>query len=156
MAHREGIRKYLEEVEVYGTVIDWGCGTKPIMNYLKENNARFINVDKVKHEQVNAVADIEQPITLEPADFAFCLEVIEHTWNVVLLLENIHRNLKKGGFLYLSQPFMYLVHKEDDRIRFTYHGLRQILTEASFKVEDIQPTEGDLDHASGYIVRCRK
>lgn len=158
MAHREGIREYLKDVQVHGVVHDWGAGTKPIKNYLKENNAEFISIDKLDHVEADIIIDIEKPLSIpnKDADFAFCLEVIEHAWDTKQLLNNIHWNLKDGGILYLSQPFFYEVHKEDDRIRYTYHGLKQLLEEAGFTVEDIQPTVGDLDHAEGYILRARK
>lgn len=164
MAHREGIREYLKDVEVHGLVFDWGCGTKPIKNYLKNNNADFLGIDKLDHVEADVVWDIGEkliripklPHNVNGANFAFCLEVIEHVWDTDMLLKNIFVNLKKGGTLYLSQPFMYEVHKEDDRVRYTHHGLKQLLEEAGFTVEDIQPTVGNLDHAEGYVVRARK
>jgi len=157
MPHREGIREYLKDVQVHGVVIDWGCGTKPIGNYLLPNTAKFVNIDKLDHVGADLVLDMSNRIEIGiTADFAFCLEVLEHVWNQKTLLMNIHRHLKDGGVLYLSQPFFYEVHKEDDRIRYTHHGLRQLLEECHYKVEDIYPTVGDLDHAEGYIVRARK
>lgn len=158
MAHREGIREYLKDVQVHGLVYDWGCGTKPIKNYLKPNDAQFIGIDKLSHVGADVIKNIEACcLELDKlADFAFCLEVIEHVWESGVLIENIYDNLKKGGVLYLSQPFMYEVHKEDDRIRYTHHGLRQLLEECNFKVLDIQATLGDLDHAEGYILRAVK
>lgn len=157
MAHREGIRDYLKDVQVHGLVYDWGCGTKPIKNYLKKNEARFVGIDKLDHVGADVVTDIEKLfVAPEQSDFAFCLEVIEHVWNAEQLIENIYRNMNKNGWLYLSQPFMYEVHKEDDRVRYTYHGLKQLLEEVGFTVEDISPTVGDLDHAEGYILRARK
>lgn len=162
MAHREGIREYLKDVQVHGLVYDWGCGTKPIKNYLKPNNAKFVGIDKLSHVGADVVGDIESPIEEVllvdgfKSDFAFCIEVLEHTWNSRQVLINIYDFLKQGGTLYLSQPFMYEVHKEDDRVRYTHHGLKQLLEEVGFTVEDIQPTVGDLDHAEGYILRARK
>lgn len=155
MAHREGIREFLKDVQVHGTVIDWGCGTKPIKNYLKENDAKFIGIDKLEHVHADIYEDFnKRMVSIEEADFAFCIEVLEHCWHHRLVLDNIHHNLKTGGVLYLSQPFMYEVHKEDDRVRFTHNGLRQLLTEARFKNIHIEPTVGDLDHAEGYVVRA--
>lgn len=160
MAHREGIREYLKDVQVHGLVIDWGCGTKPIKNYLKPSNAKFVGIDKLDHVNADYVTDIEKAginkSPVDDADFAFCLEVIEHVWDAKQLLTNIWLYLRSGGVLYLSQPFMYEVHKEDDRHRYTYHGLKQLLEEVGFTVEDISPTVGDLDHAEGYILRARK
>lgn len=158
MAHREGIRGYLKDVQVHGLVIDWGCGTKPIKKYLKSNDAMFVGIDKLETVGADIMTNIEKPIPiyLGDANFAFCLEVIEHVWDAKQMLTNIFHFLHSGGILYLSQPFMYEVHKEDDRVRYTHHGLRQLLEEVGFTVEDISPTVGDLDHAEGYIVRARK
>lgn len=161
MAHREGIREYLKDVQVHGLVIDWGCGTKPIKNYLKPNDAKFIGIDNLSNVEPDLLADIEKHLAVgsvgqRKADFAFCLEVIEHTWNVMRVLHNIYINLKAGGVLFLSTPFLYPVHKEDDYQRFTHHGLKRLLKTADFKVLDIQPTVGDLDNADGYIVKAKK
>lgn len=156
MAHREGIREYLKDVRPKGVVIDWGCGTKPMRNYLPIDGT-FIGIDKLKHVNADIVHDLETPIELfAKADYAFCIEVLEHVWNSRALLKNIFDNLRPSGILYLSQPFFYEVHKEDDCIRYTYHGLRKLLEEVGFIVEDIQPTVGDLDHAEGYVLRARK
>lgn len=162
MAHREGIREYLKDVQVHGLVYDWGCGTKPIKNYLKSNDAKFVGIDKLNHVGADLIIDFDSDDSYinfkigEQSDVAFCLEIIEHVWDTKRLLNYIFSNLKKNGVLYLSQPFMYEVHKEDDRHRYTYHGLKQLLEEAGFTVEDISPTVGDLDHAEGYILRARK
>lgn len=157
MAHREGIREYLKDVEVDGVVLDWGCGTKPIKNYLKPNAAKFIGIDKLDHVGADVITDLELPYHSPVlADFAFCLEVLEHVWYSRVLITNIYKNLKIGGVLYLSQPFLYEVHKEDDRIRYTHHGLKRLLETIGFKVEDIQATVGDLDHAEGYILKAIK
>ena len=165
MAHREGIREYLKNVQVHGLVYDWGCGTKPIKNKLLPNEAKIIGIDQLDHVGADIVKNIEACcIELgELADFAFCLEVLEHTWESNMVISNIYDNLKEGGVLYLSQPFMYEVHKEDDRIRYTYNGLRQLLEEAGFTVEDIKPTqnvnnptEEEMNKAWGYVVRAKK
>lgn len=156
MAHREGIREFLKDVMVYGLVIDWGCGTKPIKKYLKPNKARFIGIDKLDHVGADVVADIEKPLIADRANYAFCLEVLEHCWDSKTVVKNIYDNLKNGGVLYLSQPLIYEVHKEDDRVRFTHHGLEQLLSETGFKEVEIHATVGDLDHAEGYIVKAIK
>lgn len=158
MPHREGIREYLKDVQVHGLVIDWGSGSKPIENYLKPNDAKFITVDKAENVGADKKFDFEDNVVhlYMRSDFAFCLEVLEHLWNPRMALYNIFNHLDKNGILYLSQPFLYGVHKEDDRIRYTHYGLRQLLEEAGFKVEDIHPTVGDLDNAEGYIVKAVK
>lgn len=157
MAHREGIRAYLKDVQVYGVVHDWGCGTKPIKNYLKPNKAKFTGIDQLDHVGADLVADLEHKIKLtDKADFAFCLEVIEHVWDSKTLLSNIYDNLKPGGVLYFSQPYQYETHKEDDRIRYTHYGLLQLLAEVGFTDIVVTPTVGDLEHAEGFVGSARK
>lgn len=156
MAHREGIRDYLKDVKLSGTVIDWGCGTKPIINYL-QGDCKYIGIDKLDHVGADLIADLESEIDIGLyADFAFCLEVIEHVWDTKALLDNIIRHLRTGGVLYFSQPYMYETHKKDDRIRYTHHGLLQSLSEAGFTDIVITPTVGDLEHAEGFVGSARK
>lgn len=159
MAHREGIRAYLKDVVVSGTVIDWGCGTKPIKNYIVyEKGTKFIGIDKLDHVGADMVFDMEyENFQLKTvADYAFCIEVIEHLWHTKRFLKGIHDNLRKGGVLYFSQPYHYATHKEDDRIRYTHYGLLQLLSEAGFTDIVITPTVGDLEHAEGFVGSARK
>lgn len=156
MAHREGIREYLKEVRPVGLVLDWGCGTKPMKNYLPIDG-EFIGIDKLTHVGADVILDIDKIfVSRWKADVAFCIEVIEHIWDTKTLLINIYHNLKKGGVLYFSQPYFYETHKEDDRIRYTHYGLRQILEEVGFVDIDIQPTVGDLETAEGFVGSARK
>lgn len=76
MAHREGIREYLHDnADVYGVVHDWGCGTKPIKNYLKyKGDVKFIGIDKLDHVGADLVADFgEMSSTLNWASSNNCL-----------------------------------------------------------------------------------
>lgn len=156
MGHREGIRAYLKDVKLSGTVIDWGCGTKPIKNYLK-GDCTFVGVDKLGHVGADVVADIEDPLLLgEAADIAFCLEVIEHTWDTRTVVRNIYDNLREGGVLYFSQPYHYETHKDDDCKRYTHYGLLKLLNNAGFTDIVITPTVGDLEHAEGFVGSARK
>ncbi len=154
MAHREGIREYLKDVRPKGLVYDWGCGTKPMKNYLPIDGG-FLGIDKLKHVGADLVVDIEKPVKIttptEMSTYAFCIEVIEHVWNSKQLLDNIYNHLKDGGKFYFSQPYHYITHKEDDRIRYTHHGLRQLLEESGFKDIEIVPTVGELENAEGFV-----
>lgn len=158
MAHREGIRAYIKEAKIGKRVIDWGCGTKPIMHYIDNTDRMFTNIDKQAWDHVDNVLDIEAKVDLnfKEYDTAFCLEVLEHCWDSKQLIRNIYNHLADNGVLYLSQPYHYRTHKNDDRIRYTHHGLRQLLEEAGFMVEDIKPTVGGIDNAEGFMVRARK
>lgn len=151
MGHREDIRAYLEGLEVTGTVIDWGSGSKPVQKYVKSNNVKFITVDKNPDVNPDILADIQQqPVFTGEADHAFCMEVLEHTTQPYWVLKYIYDNLKSGGILHLSVPFLYPEHGEEDYLRFTRHGLRYYAKQAGFKDIDIW----EIDQ--GYIMEAVK
>lgn len=132
MAHREDIRAYLESLTVSGQVIDWGSGAKPVMKYVK-GNASFHTVDNNPKVQPDTLTDIQDHIFITEADHAFCMEVLEHTTAPQLVMNNIYKNLKKGGMLHLSVPFLFPEHGDNDYLRFTRQGLKHYAQESGFK-----------------------
>lgn len=150
MAHREDIRAYLEGLEINGSVIDWGCGSKPVQRYVPAEGSSFHNIDNNPKCSPHRVHDITIPISVYEADHAFCMEVLEHVEYPGEVLDNIYSNLKEGGTLHLSVPFMYPVHGEQDYWRFTDQGLTLLAERAGFnkiKVWDI---------ADGYLMEAIK
>lgn len=153
MAHREGIRDYLKDVRLSGKVVDWGCGTKPITNYLG-GECEFLGIDKLTHVGADMVKDICEDIVLdEEADMAFCLEVLEHVERPISLLTNIWKNLKVGCPLYFSVPFLYDVHSEQDYWRFTDQGLGLLLKACGFEVVEVFPTTPEKSGWVGKAIR---
>lgn len=150
MGHREDIRAYLESLEVSGFVVDWGSGSKPVQKYVK-GDANFFTIDTNPTVNPTLLADIQTPIFLDnKADHAFCIEVIEHTTDHKAVLSNIWSNLKEGGKLHLSVPFLYPEHGDNDYIRLTKTGLDYFVSYAGFK--DIEITEIE----QGFILEAVK
>lgn len=150
MAHRESIRSWLKDVNLNGLdVVDWGCGTKPIKNYVFGAKSYF-GIDKLDHVDADMVFDIDKELVLNKYDVAFCLEVMEHVKSPKTLLSNIFHNLKSGGRLYLSVPFLYPVHSDEDYWRFTDQGLRFLLEGIGFHILSIKPTESE----AGWMVEA--
>lgn len=154
MAHREGIREFLGKIKLDGRhVVDWGCGTKPIKNYIRGADCYF-GIDILDHVGADMVKDISKPVLLsEKFDVAFCLEVAEHVDNPTVLFQNIARNLEDGGWLFFSVPFLYPVHSEHDLWRFTDQGLRLLLEKTGFDSIMIMPTTRDN---AGWVGHARK
>lgn len=153
MAHREDIRAWLKDVSLNGLlVVDWGCGTKPIKNYLK-GGSEYLGIDKLSHVGADLIVNFNSPVTLEKKyDVAFCLEVLEHCQYPAVVLENIYQSLRAGGKLYLSVPFLYPVHSDEDYWRFTDQGLVFLLRNAGFRDVRIKPTE----NTAGWLVEAVK
>lgn len=146
MAHREDIRAYLEGLEIKGFATDWGCGAKPVKNYLKSYD-KMITIDNNKLCNPDMVCDITKDIVLpQESDHAFCMEVLEHVVSPQQVIDNIHTNLKPGGTLHLSVPFMYPVHGDQDYWRFTNQGL-EYLTRDFSECEIWEITDGYLMEA---------
>lgn len=155
MPHRESIKEFLKQIKLEDvSVVDWGRGTKPVLNYTQTGeNVTYFGIDKLKHVDAHLVADMQEPIQLEfQYDIAFCMEVLEHVQQPDELLGNIWANLKDGGTLYMSVPFLYPVHHTEDYWRFTDQGIKLLLERNRFAVELVEPTEA---HA-GWLVKAIK
>lgn len=160
MGQREQLRAKLEAITIENKhCIDWGSGAKPAFKYVNHTNCYWLCLDKNKdlygyYESIRLpylVADIETWYDSEPyADICFCLEVLEHTLNPAKVIGNIHDTMVKGGKLYLSVPFLYPEHGDEDYWRFTKNGLKVLLKD--FSEVNIEAFEGD----SGYWVEATK
>lgn len=158
MAHREDIRAYLESLTVSGHVLDWGAGSKPVSKYVKHDEGTiFFEIDKNPQTNPDKVADIEEDVRFGSdqeywdVDHAFCMEVLEHTTEPQVVLNNIYNNLKLGGVLHLSVPSVsYPEHGEEDYLRFSESGLRKLAEKASFKEIKIWGIE------DGYLMEATK
>lgn len=137
MGHREDIRAFLENLTVEGEVIDWGSGSKPVKHYVN-GGAIFHCIDKNPLVGPDIIVDMTDPLNVVMADHAFCMEVLEHVEDPRAVINNIYNNLKEGGKLYLSVPFLYPEHGDEDFWRFTKQGLRLLHSEFSeVKITDI-------------------
>lgn len=163
MTHREAIKEWLGQIELKDQlVIDWGSGSKPVSRYIIQHGCAFITIDKNpliapdRRSNLHFEHDIQQPFDVtdkyRPADVAFCIEVLEHTLRPDLVLKNIYDNLKEGGKFYLSIPFLFPIHSDDDFIRLTENGLKAWYEIIGFKIEEIRASTGE----QGYLIKAYK
>jgi hypothetical protein len=75
-------------------------------------------------------------------DVIVCTEVLEHTLNPFLAVDEIYRILKSGGKCFVSTPFNFRIHGPlPDCFRFTEHGLRSLFSK--YTTIEIIPIEDD-------------
>lgn len=97
----------------------------------------WITVDRrgvrAPHVQADALA---LPFSGLSFDTVICLEVLEYVVRPLDALREMHRVLRPRGRIVLSTPFLHRWDGPDDLWRFTPHGLRRLLGESGFVVED--------------------
>lgn len=160
ITHREAIKAFLDKIDIHDSyVIDWGSGSKPAMRYIHHLGCHFITVDKNKLIATDRRADrhvehdIEKPINIIRADYAFCMEVLEHTTNPAAVIRNIWMNLDNGGRLYLSVPYDFRIHSDDDYLRYTPNGMKKLLNDGGFGVRSCEWTTEQFE---GLLVEAVK
>jgi SAM-dependent methyltransferase len=99
-------------------------------------NPRAINLNVDAFDSVDLVADgMNIPLIDQCVDTVTCNAVIEHVPDPVVLVSEMHRVLKPGGYLQMMIPFVFPFHAyPSDFQRFTMQGALQ-LTRAFEAVE---------------------
>ena len=126
-----------------GSVLDFGCGTKPYKSWFLNTN-RYVGVDMYEDPHVDVVVkggDI--PIGDKEGDFDYVLatQVFEHT-ETLHYLKDLYRLLKPGGEIIITMPFIYHVHEERDFRRLTTQGAKQMLQDYGFETVEIRKQGG--------------
>ncbi len=155
MTHRESIKEWLGSINIGGyDVVDWGAGTKQARRYTVGKEAEdYTAIDILPHVGADIITDICGPIDLtKKCDIAFCIEVLEHVKYPSKLLANIYKNILHGGVVYISAPFMFRIHSDQDLWRYTDQGIRFLLEEAGFQIIEIKPSVG----TDGWLVTAKK
>lgn len=112
--------KYLKKIE-WNSYLDLGCGDGSILYALNKNNilknkivyavdispVRIENAERINDNFKCFVCDVCNLKKIEDnsIDVIVSTQVIEHVKNERLMLNEIERVLKKGGFVYLSTVF---------------------------------------------------
>lgn len=102
-------------------ILNLGSGTRRL-------HKEIINIDVYPFENVDIVADIKNiPIRDGACDMVICDSVLEHVGEVGIAIQEITRVIKKGGYLYVTVPFIYPFHASpNDYYRWTQNGIKKI------------------------------
>jgi SAM-dependent methyltransferase len=127
--------------QLRGTIVDLGCGTKPYEKYFN-NASHYIGVDievsgnTAPKDQIDVFYDGKHlPFEDCSIDNVFSSEVFEHVFDLELLVPEINRVIKKGGYLLASCPFAWPEHEQPyDYARYTSFGIKHLLEKNSFKI----------------------
>lgn len=100
---------------------------------LKSTGIRSVDTDVSFGPRTQIICDAHDiPFADETFDCVVAQAVLEHVVDPRRCVEEIHRVLKPGGYVYAEVPFLYPVHgREYDFTRFTHAGLRRLFNDFS-------------------------
>jgi len=124
-----------------GTLLDFGCGTKPYKSFFGSVN-EYIGVDykiegrEDKQKTVDVFYDGKTiPFEEKRFDSILSTEVLEHVFNIDELLKEFNRVLKIGGKALITTPFMWEEHEMPyDFARYTTPALKSLYEKNGFQI----------------------
>ena len=149
------IDKYLVPAlrDLHGSVLDVGAGQSPWRALLPED-CRYQGLDVYNASEYGMSRDVPgvtyydgtvMPLEDSAVDNVICIEVLEHTRDPMLLLQETCRVLRVGGFLLLTVPWSARRHHLPfDFHRFTRERLGIMLAEAGFSKIEILERGSDV------------
>lgn len=138
-----------------GILIDVGSGKKPYKGLISQS-CRYLGFDypsyfsRLDSKEDEIKPDIagdgtRLPFKSRSADVVFSVHVIEHVFDTNLLINEMCRILKDGGFLVMCAPLTYpLHHKTLDFYRFTNIAIERLLKSSNMDIEWLEANEGIL------------
>jgi SAM-dependent methyltransferase len=132
-----------------GEVLDVGCGRMPYKSLILSEPSRAthcIGLDLPANDygSPDLVWDGRTiPLPDSSVDGAILTEVLEHCPDAEVVLREVLRVLRPGGFLFLTVPFIWPIHDVPyDEFRYTPFSLRRILENVGFPNPSIEATGG--------------
>lgn len=93
-------------------------------------NKNLINLDICAYKNVNVLADVQRiPFKNNTIGAVINIALLEHIENPQLVISEIFRILKPGGYVYTVVPFMFGCHSSpNDYYRWTGEGIKKLFS----------------------------
>jgi SAM-dependent methyltransferase len=148
LAQRE-LRRILEVEgpKLHGMLLDVGCAQKPYAEMIW-NVDTYVGLDVPT--TMHGVSEIDVvgtalvlPFQNSTFDSVLCTEVLEHIFDPLAALREMHRVTKPGGTLLLTVPLSEQLHEEPyDFYRFTKYALHYLLGKADWQIQKVYERGG--------------
>jgi SAM-dependent methyltransferase len=142
------VSDFAETLPPRSRILDVGAGTAPYRTLFDQCDYETHDWSETQYSLEGGpdhVGDLSRGLDVASGSFdaLLCTEVLEHVQNPAAAAMELRRLLRPGGSLAVTVPFVFPLHEEPhDCQRFTNHGLRNLLTEAGFRVRSVQPLGG--------------
>jgi SAM-dependent methyltransferase len=143
------LKRYIPDMQ--GILLDVGCGKmpyKPLLISPQTKVTQYIGLDFDVNPIHRNTPDItwqkgKIPLVENSVDCVLCTEVFEHCPEPEVVMREIHRVLKPGGFLFFTVPFLWPLHEVPyDHYRYTPFTLERHLTNAGFSTVQLEALGG--------------
>ncbi len=140
----------LSQMKNASRVLDLGCGTGGSIDFFKLHapGAHWVGLDIQDSPEVRArcrtdgefhVFDgVDIPFEDSSFDLVYCKQVLEHVKNPYMLLKEVQRVLKPGGYLVGSTSHLEPYHSYSYQ-NFTPFGFCALAQDASLQIMEIRP-----------------
>lgn len=145
------IKYFAKKYKYPGRILDLGCGQKPYEHLFE--NAEYVGIDFENYSKNRNVPgktpdiyfseeyakELRLPLENDTFDQAVSFQVLEHHKKPELMISEMARVIKFGGFILLSFPFIYALHEEPhDYQRFTEYKMQEVFKENNCEIIEIK------------------
>jgi SAM-dependent methyltransferase len=134
-----------------GTLLDVGCGHMPYKSAVlaaNTNVSNYIGMDLSDNRSYANKPDISWDGVVIPlgdgsVDCAMATEVLEHCPYPEQTLTEIYRVLKPEGILFITVPFLWMLHEvPHDEYRYTPFALKRLVESSGFTIIELSALGG--------------
>lgn len=141
-----------QTVNMTGSFLDIGCGKMPYRNLICDTSTitEYIGLDIEdaltydKSVRPDFTWDgITMPFENERFDSSMATEVLEHCPDPEIVLKEVYRVLKPGGYFFFTVPFIWNLHEvPNDQYRYTPFALQRHLENSGFSDIEVKASGG--------------
>jgi len=128
-----------------GTILDYGCGSKPYAPLFARKFEHYVGADLAGNKEAELILDPEGRIPSGEGTFDCVLssQVLEHVGSPETYLAEALRVTKAGGSMILSTHGTWCYHPDPtDYWRWTIDGLQLIIRRAGFEIVSVRSVMG--------------
>lgn len=152
---RRDVRYFAKKYRFEGKILDVGCGQKPYKNYFA--NSEYVGIDFKEYSGSKDFPEDKPdyyfddsysenlilPFESGSFDHAVSFQALEHHRKPELMIFEMARITKRGGFILLTCPFIYALHEEPkDFQRLTHHKLKDFFEKNNCEIIKVKKQGG--------------